>query len=429
MSGRYLRTLAGALAVLLAGAAGFCALVDPYGMLGTPAIPGLTERKPTAVDRPRLAKPYRVEHMRPATLVVGSSTASVGFAPDSPAWRPEHRPVYNLGLDGAPARLQQLLLMHALVRARPRLVVVSTGFEDSLTPRGGPLSAAEQEFYRIDPRLRVQADGSPNPDYPATRLKDTLSAVLSVRALRDSVATLLSRDGPWADDLTASGHDRAGRLARWTASSGSRAMVEDKDRFNVLRLLRWRQEASGWQLEPVGAMIRAARAAGADVAVLIAPSYVDQAEIRRQLGLSASVQEWRAQLVRIVEDAADATGGRAHVSLWDFGAVSPWTAEPLPAPGDTDNPLRWFYETVHFRPALGSLIIDRLASGGGPAGFGERLSAATLAESAARHDAAARDWAERNPQEVTRIAAIVRDAARRLCGADPAACLPQSAGK
>lgn len=412
----WLRTVAAALLAMMASVALVCAAVDPYGILGTPAIPGLTDRKIAAAERVRLSKPYRIEQMQPSTIVTGSSAANIGFDPDSRAWAPSARPVYNLGIDGAGFQVQHRMLQHALASVRPRRVVMAVSFEDmQLAPRAIS-SAWPGDPNWFEPRLRVRADGSPNPVHAATMIADFAFALLTAQALEDSVATLIDRIDPERDWQTAAGFDLRGRFLAWIAQDGTRAVIERSLRQRLSELLRTDTDVAD-EIRQLAAMVRSARAAGAEVTVIVLPSHVSGLEVRRRMGLSAASQAWLANMVRAVEAAA---GGADHIAIWNFEGYDTPVQQPLPGPHDT-RPMRWFWEGVHFRPELGTLMLER-TEGGGPANFGTRVTGATVADQARHYLEAEAAWVEANPDQSRAIAALAKTAQAAVCLHAPERC-------
>ena len=394
--------------------------VDPYGILGMPPVKGLTGEKVAAADWPRLAKPYLVEAVNPLTLVVGSSTVDIGIDPDSAAWPAADRPVFNLGIDGAGPATQLHFLEHAFVRSNPKLLLIGLSFEDSFVfPPARVLAAAASQFS-YEPRLRVRSDGQPNPGYGHAYLLDLAFATLSFQALQDSITTLLHQNDPSSGSMTRLGQNSGGQFVRWARNEGFYALVMDKDRAKAPQLLQWAQH-SQTQVEPVGAMVRFARAHGAKVVVFIVPSYVDKLEILRQAGLTARMQKWEAEVAATVEQAA--SGGEA-VPLWDFSGYSRYTTEPLPAAGDTHTAMQWTWEPSHFRPALGDLMLQRMLTGGGPEDLGVLITNATLPAQQAAFNRQQEKWVASHPADVGRIAAVMAAAAQVACPDNPTRCVP-----
>jgi hypothetical protein len=388
--GAYARTFLLTFAALLVAVAVFCIFIDPYGIFGAPRLPHLTAIKPAAAARLRLSKAFGVELAHPATLVIGSSVTNLGIDPEAASWAPDHRPVFNLGIDGATLDLQQKFLLHALCTTHPKRVVIVSAFEDSMPvwPAFGDTTALE---------LRVGEDGRPNPNFALGHLKDLASATLSFRALFDSASTLARQSGAWLNYQTERGFEIHSPEEEYATLQGSGAAIAKMDREMAARILMWRREPT-WSLEPLRVMIQAAQEAGADVAVVIPPVYADLLELRRQLGLSKNVQAWRAELMHIVDAA-----GPGHVALWDFDGLSPYTTDRPPEHGDMADSGRWFWDSAHFSPALGALMIQRIETGEGPTDLGARLDSANLAENAQTFAVAQRAWVKAHPDDVERV--------------------------
>ena len=204
--------------------------VDPYGILGTPPIPGRTAEKFSAADRPRLTKSYLVDRVDAATLLLGASNVDVGFNPLSPAWPASNRPVFNLAIDGSLPGTLYRYLQHALVHSHPKLILLGLTLEDTMVMPQKRLAAADQALYGFEQRLHTTADGAPNLTYLSARLEDTLFATLSTQALTDSVLTLLRQGDTERNSQTSLGRNTGGSFSKWTRSEGARALVMAKDR-------------------------------------------------------------------------------------------------------------------------------------------------------------------------------------------------------
>jgi hypothetical protein len=375
-------------------------VVDPYGVIGAPRIAGFNADKIAAVDWPRVTKPYLVARANPATLVLGTSPADVGFDPESAAWPADLRPVFNLSIDGGSPFQMYRFEQDALAVSKPKLVVISVSMEDSLD-FGGPRHMSDD----FDARLRVSADGKPNPDYRSGVLADYVFATASFKAIGDSLRTVLRQRDPIKTFETPLGQLHGGKFEIWAQTEGFHVLVSDKDHMHAGIDLRWARDPR-FNIDALADMIKIAREHGAKVAVVIIPNYIDQIEIRRQTGVTPQFDAWKTRVVELA-DQADKTMG--DVSLWDFSGFSPYTTEPLPEPGDVKTRLRWFWESIHFQPALADLIIQRIM-GTGPEDFGVRLTADNLsADIAAYHDAQAK-WVAEHPATVARITRFIAEA-------------------
>jgi hypothetical protein len=392
---RYLIIWAATLTTLLVVIISLNVVVDPYAVIGTPGIAGLTLQKPGAVRWSRLSKAYMIQRAHPVTLILGSSSADVGFDPDSPAWPAAARPVFNLAIDGGLPATHLHYLRHALVGNTPARVIIEVNFIESMDSPAPTTAPAADRKFDFAPRMRVRTDGTPNPGYASAHFADLVFATLSFTALSDSLATLLHQNDRAEAYETASGWNDGGELRRWAAEDGFHRLMRRKDAEKIAQYAQWRRNKM-LQITPVLDMVRVGRTHGARVTLVIPPNYVDEMESLRQLGLDADYDAWKTALVRGV--GTDAT-------IWDFSGYTPYTTEPLPPPGDRTNRLRWVWESIHFQSTLGDLMIARMS--GAPGTFGTRLTPANVASQIAAYHAAQAAWDATHPADVARVAAMV----------------------
>jgi hypothetical protein len=192
----------------------------------------------------------------------------------------------------------------------------------------------------------------------------------------------------------------------------------DKDVERTPKLLAW-AEYGLTTVDPIADFIRLGHAHGAQVIVFFMPSYVDQLEILRQTGLIPSFERWKMDVARTVE-TADPKG--QPTPLWDFTGVSPYTTEPLPGPGDTKHPVTWFWEPVHFRAALGDVMIRRMLGEPGAPAWGDLVTTANLPARDAQDAEKLQAWAAAHPADVARLAAVIATAAKAVCGGPVTQC-------
>jgi hypothetical protein len=393
---RYLFIWAVSLILMIAGIVALNVVVDPYAVLGTPGIAGWTLQKPGAVRWSRLSKAYMIQRAHPVTLILGSSSADVGFNPDSPAWPASARPVFNLAIDGGLPATHLHYLQHALATTAPSHVLIEVNFIESMDSPPPPAPPAADKKFDFAPRMRVRADGTPNPGYAGAHLADLVFATLSFTALSDSLSTLLHQNDPAEAFETASGWNDGGELRRWAAEDGFNRLMVRKDADKIPQYAQWRRNKM-LQIAPVLDMVRVARAHGATVTLVIPPNYVDEMESLRQLGLDADYDAWKTALVRGVGNDA---------IIWDFSGYTPYSTEPLPPPGDRTHHLHWVWESIHFQSALGDLMIARMS--GAPGDFGAHLTASNLTSHIAAWHAAQSAWEVAHPADVARVADLLR---------------------
>ncbi|MGA3403761.1 MAG: hypothetical protein ABSC95_31495 [Acetobacteraceae bacterium] len=390
--------------------------VDPYGIYGWINIAGLNQDKTQAVDQSRMAKVYLVDHARPATLLIGSSRVEAGLDPESPAWPQDLRPVFNLGIPGSDPYTQLRYLQDALATTRPKLVVIGTDFIESLTSSAN-LAAASHIRGSLDfeERLRVTASGAPNGGLRLARARDIASTLLSLSALGDSISTLLSQRDVTSRKLTALGFNTAANYQGLVQTEGEYSLFVAKDREKIAEIIPLPKHPQ-LDVGPIGQSIAEALAHGSRVIVVITPGHADELEIYRQAGIMHLYDAWLRRLTETVAAAGD-----GKVELWNFAGLTPYTVEKIPNQGDTHTQLSWFWETNHFKPALGNLIISRIL-GQGPEGFGEQLTLTTLPRVQAELRAQQQQYVETHPAGVTRISQLLAERMDHVCQPDPALC-------
>jgi hypothetical protein len=56
-----------------------------------------------------------------------------------------------------------------------------------------------------------------------------------------------------------------------------------------------------------------------------------------------------------------------------------YAIEPVPAPGDRGAEVRWYWESGHFKSALGHAMLERMQGGGDP-GLGRQINPDNLGQ-------------------------------------------------
>ena len=155
--------------------------------------------------------------------------------------------------------------------------------------------------------------------------------------------------------------------------------------------------------DPYRFMLRRAYAEGTEMRLFTSPSHAAVYHLFQAVDLYERYEFWLKELVRINELEA-ARANRPAFPVWDFGYVNTITAEPIPATDDL-KPMRWYWESQHYRKALGDMILDRIFDHTSlvqtlPPDFGVRLTDENIAAHLTRTKAALADWVAANPELV-----------------------------
>jgi len=372
-SRRFLVTWSVALVAILATVVAVNTVVDPYDRFGWQRISGINLLKPAVKNHSALTKAYQVERARPVTAVLGTSRAYLGIDAGSPAWPRSFNPVYNYGLPGTTMGRSLLReLWQAWGTGRLRHVVAILDFPAFFAP-DPPVGDDEDQR-----RLMFLDSGAPNNGRQAQRLDDAFLSTFSLAALADSVTTILSQGGgDRVLNLRVDGTSTEADFLAAARAEGMNAVFAQKDEFNLSRIPGFQRLLADWQepmpnMDIIQEMIKFCRDHDVTLMLILAASHVDELEIYRRAGLWPRVEQIKVDLAAIVAEADSDT-----VTVWDFVEYAPYTTEKLPPAGDIVTSSRWFWEPVHFKRALGEVMLRRVFAGT-PDDFGARLTPATV---------------------------------------------------
>lgn len=400
---RYLKSLALSVVAALLLLAGINVFMNPYGYFDTPKIPGINELALGFNHRLPLAKALAVDHLRPAAIIIGNSRAETGYDPEHRAFSSD-RPAFNLALGGANIQTARRYILETIAAGRLRHVVLALDF--SMFDPSVWKPEAESEVLLTD------ADGLRRGAWHEGKRLATI--LLSATALADSSWSLTHQRRPVAKYLPSGLRDDAADLDQVMREGGHHnASVKAESSFLAvaLRDLESPDGRDKYQraMQELASIAAVARDRGIRVTLVLNPIHARQNYLFRAAGLWPAYEQWKRDLF-----AASAEG--KDIELWDFSGASRCSSEPLPGVNDTVARMRWYRETSHFRRVLGDKVLDRISGHGGDADcpdFGDRLSAATLADSLAAQARRMDEWISRHPRDVAEIDALARQYGRR----------------
>jgi len=348
---RYIRTLLLTAVAVLFFVAGFTLTIDPYGYFGTPRITGLSRIKPASATRNRTVKPIAMARINPRTLILGNSRPEVGLDPASPIWPKAKRPIYNFGIPGAGVSEQGRYGLLALSKQSLRFVYWGVDFVDFMADR-----RSMKYCNRSSATVKVVVPKSST----WKRLKDTTLALWSLRAVLDSVWTVLSQYRPYSANRTMLGFNPARDYWPTIVAEGQGVLFKEKNAEVRKRLfgqgLMLVGKGCNWSsdFEALNEVLEAFKAKGIHVVLFINPYHVDYLNIIREAGLWQQFQTWKNYLAEIARE----TGSE----LWDFSKLDPRKQENVETLR-RGQALQWFWEPAHYRRALGRLMLSQMLDG------------------------------------------------------------------
>jgi len=342
----------------LALVATFCRYVDPYRIFSADR-DAVHTAYPALHANLRLHKTHQVNLQRPDAIILGTSTAIQGFPLDHPRF--DGRRVYNLAMPLATMEENARLLRHALANAPIEDVVLSLDFLsfNAYARTDGPAAGF------VPGRLKGSPDGK------AEIASDRLAALLSLDALRASVAVLRGAEGGTHRVMTGLGGREDAEIRSRLADGGHASNTRRIEAFftDAVYLPAPHREfafaANGtdsffWFED----FLRTVHTHELPATLVIGPSHARLPELIHAMGLWPVLEDWKRRLVAGNERVA-AEFDRAPLALWDFSAPGPVTTEPFPAPGDADTRMAGYYESIHFNQRTGALVLDRISSDDG----------------------------------------------------------------
>lgn len=367
---RYLVRFFGWLAGLLIIAAAANLLVDPYDVTRLVRVSGFNRLKPAEWENARRHKPFDLLRGHYDTAVIGTSQVERGVDPDAPALHAHGIALYNLGL--SELRLDE-----------------AASLLDFAADCGIVRALITLDFVRYN-RPSENPEASLPHDWNKTRLfLDHLRTLVSSRSLLDALRTVEVnwRGQPSLEHLPGGMLNLPQYLdvVGWPDYRRSFDQVDAvyvNDTYRPLRDRLVAGEHASFDHAALRRILAIARQRGVDVRFVIPPTHARAQEVIAFLGLTQVFERWKAELVGELEREGSARGAEPF-ALWDFSGFNAATTEAIPASGDPAARMTWFYDPIHFTPAMGALVLDRVLALGDPrflglADAGAPLTAATL---------------------------------------------------
>ena len=364
----------------LALLAGFNFIIDPYQLLGAPAIDGVNAKKTVLFSKLGLTKPYAFYGSDHTSLILGSSRAGAAIDPAHPSLAADN--FYNYATPGARPRQDIEKLRSAIATRAIHKVIYSVDFFTFNSFNSLPEDYAA-EFSK---RLSKHSSLWDSPVFLQQALRDYGTALWSYTALRDSIRTVRQQqefnssaltyatvfdNGLWVMHYTGQ-RKQSDVFTQMEQSYLQTNWFTAEDRyFSFSR----RNANDSSPLEDFSALLRLAHDNNIELTVVILPVHARLLEILDYAGLWPYFEYWKRQLVAINEQTASAVD-RSPFPIWDFNGYYPVATEPVSAEMNA-KPLQWMYDSAHTTVNTGNRILDIIA-GKAPADFGGALSSENI---------------------------------------------------
>jgi hypothetical protein len=322
--------------------------IDPYGCFGAPTISGLNAKKTEFRKHAYLSKACAVDRYHLDGVILGSSRAEIGIDPSQIPSKAGS--FYNLALPEGKIHTAYRYLQHAIKSNDLAAVILTLDFF--------MFNAARPQADGFDNRyLSVNADGSEN------------------RSQIRAIDLLLSIDTFWAAVDTVKNQRSAGALSlengmvstpslRWDegpARRGHLAAFKKNEGFYFNgHYQNFTFEAgASTSLGELKNILTLAAENDIQLYLAISPVHARKLEVIAAKGLWTTFEQWKHEIVNL---NAQVTSNHdiSPYPVWDFTGYNSITTEPVPKQDDEQSRMRWYYESSHYRPALGNLMIARI---------------------------------------------------------------------
>lgn len=387
--------------------AGVNMLVDPYGIWNVIEIQGLNSEKSELAAHERIFKTVGLTRQLAKTVILGTSRSDIGLDPRHPALGTSG---LNLAISSQPNHESRLFFDRAIDVMGSKTVVIGL------------------DFF-VANSLLIQP-----PDFVADNYEAGRSAALiaSVSTLKDSLKTLINRKTNPGDTWTPEGL-RNGWDKRVEKDLGHRKMMASSE-MGYLNNHYLAPTACAFQfiatdskptpIDEIRAIFIRAHRDRITLKLLVSPSHARQWETLAAAGRWDQWEEWKHQLVKMNEEEAQ-RAGQPPFPLRDFSGYNSITTETVPPLGDIQTMMRWYFDSSHYTPAAGDLVLDRIFNYQSPDrtvpdDFGVLMTSQTIEAHLARIRADRERYRQTHPQDVAEIEAMAREVAQtKRCKTTP----------
>jgi hypothetical protein len=392
-----------------AAAASFNYVVDPYRFFDTADRPGINEYRHKFFFGQYVAKPYALRKQAPEAVILGVSRAGSSLATDHPGWAGTH--VYNYAMAGSTAYLIWRNYQHARASGDLRKVVLMLDFYMFNTykeqrPRVGHVQVYEE-------RLSATPEFTRNHGYPVRLFKDTLTSLISFEMLYESWNTVLAQGQIAAGDLYKATLTPSGFWINDPAPHRSQRRVFrqiEKQYMTITWFPRpekkfaMRRDDGSDNLVYLQRIIADAHRQGIDLRLGFMPFHARLAEAMRAVDIWDDFEQWKRDIVALVEAEARAAGQPAF-PLWDFTGYNSVNTEPVPSKQDTSTRMRWHLDPSHVSRAAGDLVQTVMLETRGHRveDFGRQVDSTTLEAYIQSSRVQREHYAERFPDDIEEV--------------------------
>lgn len=333
--------------------------VDPYGIRDWEAPFRLSGFRQEPDKNERVFKLMSVARVRPEVLILGTSRAAHGIDPDHFLLKELAPSRFNAAFDGANiVEIESLVKYLAAIPSVPKLAILGLDF----------MAFADCASKTDNNRIAKMTDGLPAGELgPRIHLAKILSSLDTVRA---SIRT--QQDG-----RSVAFHDKNGRRLdqvfeeRIKERGGYDANFQ-KLEADFFRLYLIEQskcfdlgDDENLAFKAFRDLLSTAYASEINLKMFVSPIHARQLEVIRLSGLWSQYEIWLGKMTAISENEAR-VHGKEPFSIFDFSSYEGLVAKAVSEGAVGSNAVSWYWESSHYKKALGDIVLGRILGGGLP---------------------------------------------------------------
>ncbi len=406
----YLKMLVILIPVFVIATISFNWFMNPYGIYESPKIEGVNKLKPEFSTHLRMAKAWAVYKQKPDGIILGSSRSEYGLNPNHLGW--DSQLIYNLALGGCSMYEALRYFQHAhAIKPQKQVILAIDFFMFNISNLN---NRADLETY-----LLINSKGDINSQLSSEKLL----TLISIDALLSSIKTLIKQQTNSSETVHLSngktkrinnakiplgGHRNAFRLSYYFTITLLWFGSQNKYSFTNLK-------TGQSTLDYFRTFLNIAYRDNVDLRILTSPSHARLWEALYSVGLWPQFEQWKREIVRINEEVAQKYQ-KTPFPLWDFTGYNSLTTETVPPLDDAETEMKWYWESSHYKNALGELVLDRVFEYQHPErvvpdDFGVLLTSKNIDEHLKMIRTDQQRYRELNPVDVAEIEKLAKETA------------------
>jgi hypothetical protein len=303
-------------------------------------------------------------------VLLGNSRVDVGINPNSDSMPAAMRPAYNLGQPGTGSEVSLAYLRHAMHHQAIENVIIAVDYFNFIDRNPLDVPVRTTKTPQSDLARLADTPGIGNLQRIQQRAMDAIASTLSLSATLDSLATIVQQLKMHTADIDESGFNSGNGFREVIRRQGQRSLFKEKnDEYRIRCQTRDVPTPSdSVELQSFTEILKLCKTNHIEVFVFMHPYHCDVLDVIETTGHAKGFASWKSWIALECESF--------DVKCYDFATRNRWTSEPTPSGDDNQGLMKWYWESGHYRSALGDLMLFRMFHAeAGDADFGIRLGA------------------------------------------------------